>query len=118
MALGAQPGDVLRLVVREGLRLALLVALIGGIGSIAAARWVASDLYGIKAWDPFTLAGVAAIAAERRIARLLHSGAPRHARRSYASIEVRMSSTIRDPGRPRTESNLSGKQIDYVSYSK
>jgi ABC-type antimicrobial peptide transport system permease subunit len=41
--------------------LALLGALIGGIGSIAAARWVASDLYGIKAWDPFTLAGVVAL---------------------------------------------------------
>jgi putative ABC transport system permease protein len=61
MALGAQPGDVLRLVVREGLRLTLLGALIGGVASVAAARWVASDLYGIKAWDPLTLAGVAAL---------------------------------------------------------
>jgi putative ABC transport system permease protein len=61
MALGAQPGDVLRLVVREGLRLTLLGALIGGAASVAAARWIASDLYGVKAWDPATLAAVAAL---------------------------------------------------------
>ena len=61
MALGAQPADVLRMVVREGLRLTLLGALIGGIASIGAARWIASDLYGVKAWDPATLAGVAAL---------------------------------------------------------
>jgi putative ABC transport system permease protein len=61
MALGAQPGDVLRLVVREGLRLTLLGALIGGAASIVAARWIASDLYGVKAWDPATLAGVAGL---------------------------------------------------------
>ncbi|MGA8073907.1 MAG: ABC transporter permease [Candidatus Acidiferrales bacterium] len=58
MALGAQPGDVLRLVVREGLRLTLIGSLIGGAASIVAARWIASDLYGVKAWDPATLAGV------------------------------------------------------------
>jgi putative ABC transport system permease protein len=61
MALGAQPADVLRLVVREGLRLTLLGTLIGGAASIVAARWIASDLYGIKAWDPATLAGVAGL---------------------------------------------------------
>jgi putative ABC transport system permease protein len=61
MALGAQPGDVLRLVVREGLRLMLLGSLIGGAASVAAARWIASDLYGVKAWDPATLAGVAGL---------------------------------------------------------
>jgi putative ABC transport system permease protein len=58
MALGAQPRDVLRLIVREGLRLTLIGALIGGAASILAARWIASDLYGVRAWDPLTLGGV------------------------------------------------------------
>jgi ABC-type antimicrobial peptide transport system permease subunit len=58
-ALGAQTGDVLRLVVREGMTPALI-----GIGAgIVAARVAALGLdrlvFGVSASDPFTLAGVA-----------------------------------------------------------
>jgi putative ABC transport system permease protein len=58
MALGAQTGDVLRLVVRHGLRLILLGTVIGLSLALAVTRWLASLLYGVSAHDPFTFLGV------------------------------------------------------------
>jgi putative ABC transport system permease protein len=58
MALGAQPRDVLRLVVRQGMRLAVFgigLGLIIGLG--VERRVLASFLYGVTAADPLTLAG-------------------------------------------------------------
>jgi ABC-type antimicrobial peptide transport system permease subunit len=55
MALGAQRGDVLLLVLRETLRLALTGVLIGGAASLIATRWIASQLYGITPHDPLTI---------------------------------------------------------------
>jgi putative ABC transport system permease protein len=66
MALGAKPADVLSLVVRQGLRLALRLALLGvalGIlSALALGRVPQSLLYGISAADPLTFAGVSLIA--------------------------------------------------------
>ena len=56
MALGARRGDVVRLVLGQGLRLALWGLLIGLLGSFAAARLIAGLLYGIGPSDPMTLA--------------------------------------------------------------
>ncbi len=56
MALGAQRGDVLALVVGQGFKLALAGALIGVIGAAAATRLVSSLLYGVTATDPLTFA--------------------------------------------------------------
>jgi putative ABC transport system permease protein len=58
-ALGAQPADLLQLVVGQGLRVIALGILSGGLGTLAAARLVASLLYGIRPWDPLSLTGVA-----------------------------------------------------------
>jgi len=61
MALGAQRGDVLNLIVRRGLALALTGI---GIGLAAAAlltRFMAGMLYGVQPFDPLTFAVVAAI---------------------------------------------------------
>jgi putative ABC transport system permease protein len=58
MALGAQPGDVLRLVVREGMTLVALGAVAGVLAAIAAGRVVAALLYGVTATDPVTYAVV------------------------------------------------------------
>ncbi len=58
MTLGAQPGDVLRLVMRQGLMVAGAGALIGVIASIGATRLLASLLFGVAPGDPLTLAGV------------------------------------------------------------
>ncbi|HEY1808529.1 MAG TPA: ABC transporter permease [Acidobacteriaceae bacterium] len=61
MALGAQPGRVLRSVLGEASWMVLLGAVVGLSGALALGRLVASLLYGLKAWDLETLAGSAAL---------------------------------------------------------
>jgi putative ABC transport system permease protein len=64
MALGAQPQDVLRLVVRQGMRLALTGIALGMAGAIFLLRRVLSAmLYGLSGTDPMVLAGTAALLA-------------------------------------------------------
>lgn len=63
MALGAGSADVLRMVMRLGLRLVVLGLALGLLVTLAATRVLASQLWGISAQDPVTLAGVAAVIA-------------------------------------------------------
>jgi putative ABC transport system permease protein len=58
LALGAQPSDILGLVVREGLRLALAGIAIGAAGALALMRAVNSLLFGIAPTDPATFAAI------------------------------------------------------------
>ena len=61
LALGAQPADILRLVLRKGLVLAA-IGLIIGIGvSLATTRLMASLLYNVSTTDPLTFAAVGAL---------------------------------------------------------
>jgi len=57
MALGATGGDIGRLVLQEGLSLALVGVAIGLIGSVVSAGALRGLLYGIAPTDPLTLAG-------------------------------------------------------------
>jgi putative ABC transport system permease protein len=57
MALGAGQGDVLRMVMRQGLTLVASGAAIGAAGALGAARAIASELYGVKSGDPWTFSG-------------------------------------------------------------
>jgi putative ABC transport system permease protein len=59
VTLGAQPEDVFRIVVGEGLRLALLGVVAGIVAALALTRLLRSFLYGISAYDPLTFGGVA-----------------------------------------------------------
>ncbi len=61
VALGAQGSDVLRLIVGEGARLALIGVAIGIAASLAVTRLMSSLLFGIKATDPLTFAAVAVL---------------------------------------------------------
>jgi putative ABC transport system permease protein len=61
VTLGAQPNDVFRTVVGEGLRYALLGVAIGVAGGLALTRLLASFLYGISAYDPATFIAVAVL---------------------------------------------------------
>ena len=59
MALGAQRAGVLRLVVRQGIVLAITGAIVGIGVALGVTRYLNSMLYGIHANDPATIAGVA-----------------------------------------------------------
>ena len=54
MALGAQLGDVLRLVLNHGLKLTLIGAAIGLAGAYMTTQAITSVLYGVSATDPLT----------------------------------------------------------------
>jgi putative ABC transport system permease protein len=58
MALGAQSRDVFRLVVGQGMMLALIGVVMGIIGALAMTRIMASLLYGVSAVDPVVFASV------------------------------------------------------------
>jgi putative ABC transport system permease protein len=61
MALGAQPLDVLRLVLRQGMALTIAGLIVGiGIGSVAT-RVLSDMLYGVTPRDPLTFVGVPAL---------------------------------------------------------
>lgn len=59
LALGAQPRDVLGMVVGRGLKLAGIGVVVGLIGALALTRLMQGVLYGVTATDPLTFFGVA-----------------------------------------------------------
>jgi putative ABC transport system permease protein len=58
MALGARPRDVLGMVIKEGMSLALVGIAIGLAAGLALTRVMASLLFNVKATDPTTFAGI------------------------------------------------------------
>lgn len=58
MALGAETRDVIKLIVKQGMGLTLIGAVIGVMLAVAVTRVLASLLYGVSATDPTTFAGV------------------------------------------------------------
>jgi putative ABC transport system permease protein len=61
VALGAQSGDVLRLIIGEGARLAVIGVVIGIAASLVATRLISSLLFGVGSTDPLTFVTVAAL---------------------------------------------------------
>ncbi len=59
LALGAPRGRVLRLVLRQGVRLAIVGSALGLVGAAIASHWMAGLLYGVRPADPLTFAAVA-----------------------------------------------------------
>ena len=61
MALGAQEGDVLRLVVKQGFALAVMGAAVGIGVALSVTRYLTSMLYGVHTNDPVTIGAVAVL---------------------------------------------------------
>jgi ABC-type antimicrobial peptide transport system permease subunit len=59
MALGARPPDVLRIIVRQGVGLSAVGAIIGILVALGATRYLTSLLYGVRPFDPPTFLAVA-----------------------------------------------------------
>src|SRR5712671_3240187 len=58
MALGAQPRQVLGLVLKQGMLLALIGAAVGVLAALPVARLASGLLYGVSATDPLTYGGI------------------------------------------------------------
>lgn len=61
MALGAQTRDVLKLIVGQGMLLAVVGVAVGLVGALILMRLMASLLFGVSATDPLTFAVVATL---------------------------------------------------------
>src|SRR4029453_11616824 len=60
VALGAQPGDVIRLFVREGTRVALAGVISGLVPGLALTFLLANVLFGVRPADPVAIVGAVA----------------------------------------------------------
>ena len=60
IALGAQRADVVRLVVRQGMLLAFVGVLVGGLAALASGKVIAKQLFNVEPSDPGVFAVVAA----------------------------------------------------------
>jgi putative ABC transport system permease protein len=61
MALGAQQGDVLKLVLGQGMRMALIGVGVGVAAAIGLTRLMSKMLFQVSATDPVTLIGVSVV---------------------------------------------------------
>jgi predicted permease len=87
MALGADARRVVRMVLSESVLLLLAGVIIGAGLAIAASRWAASLLFGLKPWDPASIAmGIAALG----LVGLMAAGIPaRRASRLEPTLALR-----------------------------
>jgi ABC-type antimicrobial peptide transport system permease subunit len=58
MALGAEQGDMRRMIMRQGLVFALIGVVLGIAGAFALAKQIASFLFGVTVWDPWVFGTV------------------------------------------------------------
>jgi ABC-type antimicrobial peptide transport system permease subunit len=77
-ALSANPGDVLRLVFRQVLRLAAIGLVVGAVAAFGLTRFLSTLLFGVGATDPvtfgtvaFVVTGVVALACARPVRRAM-----------------------------------------------
>ena len=93
MALGAQPGDVVRLVVRQGRGLDVMAGPRGVVAAFAVGRTMSSLLFGVSPADATAFIDRAGAGVRRRSRRVHHPGDPRRlagsGRRSSGRLIIR-----------------------------
>jgi len=72
MALGARPGDILRLVIASSARLVLVGIAIGTAVALGLARWTASQFFGVSAMAPGSYVMVALVVAAAALVATWH----------------------------------------------
>jgi putative ABC transport system permease protein len=93
MALGAQRVEVFRMVIWQGLRMALTGIVMGAVGAFILARGLSSFshlLYGVSTGDPITFLGVSIVLMSVAFAGVLHSCTSCNANRSDYCIASRI----------------------------
>jgi len=61
IAVGAEKADILRLILKHGMRMTLAGTALGLLGTLAISRVLTSQLFGVTATDPLTFIGVACL---------------------------------------------------------
>jgi putative ABC transport system permease protein len=61
IALGAPAGNIMRLVLGQGMKLVALGVGLGLLGAACITSWLASLLYGVSATDPLTFTSIALV---------------------------------------------------------
>jgi ABC-type antimicrobial peptide transport system permease subunit len=89
MALGAQRQNILWLILRESLLLVCVEVVIAVPVVFAVGKWISSLLFGVKAADPLAITG-GCLDVPGGHRGVLRAGPPRHARRSYRRLEIRI----------------------------
>jgi predicted permease len=61
LALGAAPGEVLQMVLRQGMTLVIVGLTLGAVGAVLLSRLLSALLFGVVAGDPLTFVAVSAV---------------------------------------------------------
>ena len=97
VALGAERGEILRMILGEGAAMALVGLAVGGVAAVPLSQLLNGLLFGIEPADPPTIAMAAVLLARRRARRRLDSRAARHRRRSDHGASRRLRSSPKPP---------------------
>ena len=90
MAVGAQAGEIFRMIIGEGLKLSLTGLVLGLVGALWLGQAGSSLLFGVTATDPLTFTDCLAVADRGRHRSLLFPGATRNEGRADRGIAARV----------------------------
>ena len=105
MAMGARPGDVLGMVLRQGMLLGVIGVVVGAAGALALTRLIRGLLFGISSFDPLTFGVMAVVLIAVTLAACSGSGTSRDARGpdDRAALRIELTGTSRTRGRAQAD---------------